>query len=263
MTIILVAAILSFEDTPDKTVRAFVDALNAKDAAGMSRRVVGQKPGKPPWVYGAMSLKASILKTTIEGDTAKVEVDAEIEANGQRMPKRRETVRLKRVGEDWQILPSDPNEPDQLQSQIIGSLAYMATNSDVFAQAKKAAKRTVCLSNVKQLALSTMLYSMDHNDILPKASAWKKAIAPYAKSERLFYCPEDTSGAVSYFLDSRVGGRSLTSIAFPAETAMVVEGTPKKTAFRHGGRASLGFTDGHAKSVDQKAMLKARTKPLK
>jgi prepilin-type N-terminal cleavage/methylation domain-containing protein len=35
----------------------------------------------------------------------------------------------------------------------------------VFAQAKEAAKKTSCLSNVKQIALSTMLYSNDYDDV--------------------------------------------------------------------------------------------------
>ncbi|MCA1947339.1 MAG: prepilin-type N-terminal cleavage/methylation domain-containing protein, partial [Armatimonadetes bacterium] len=37
----------------------------------------------------------------------------------------------------------------------------------VFAQAKKAAKKTTCLSNVKQHALAVLMYSADADDTLP------------------------------------------------------------------------------------------------
>ena len=37
----------------------------------------------------------------------------------------------------------------------------------VFAQAKEAAKRTACLSNAKQIALSQKMYSGDNDDVLP------------------------------------------------------------------------------------------------
>jgi prepilin-type N-terminal cleavage/methylation domain-containing protein/prepilin-type processing-associated H-X9-DG protein len=49
----------------------------------------------------------------------------------------------------------------------------------VFAQAKKAAKKTSCLSNVKQLALSVVMYGSDNDDVAPAngeglspASSW-------------------------------------------------------------------------------------------
>ena len=34
----------------------------------------------------------------------------------------------------------------------------------VFAQAKAAAKKTTCISNLKQLSLGTMMYINDHDD---------------------------------------------------------------------------------------------------
>src|ERR1700678_1117624 len=37
----------------------------------------------------------------------------------------------------------------------------------VFAQAKAAAKQTVCLSNQKQIALAAIIYSNDYDDIVP------------------------------------------------------------------------------------------------
>jgi prepilin-type N-terminal cleavage/methylation domain-containing protein len=64
----------------------------------------------------------------------------------------------------------------------------------VFAQAKEAAKRTSSLSNVKQQALSTLMYSGDYDDLYPLAHVsyggisypWVSSVFPYVKSEELF-----------------------------------------------------------------------------
>jgi prepilin-type N-terminal cleavage/methylation domain-containing protein/prepilin-type processing-associated H-X9-DG protein len=66
----------------------------------------------------------------------------------------------------------------------------------VFAQAKTAAKRTACLSNVKQIALGTHMYAGDSDDCLPfrrevvnggdwwtaKMKSWKDGVLPYIKN---------------------------------------------------------------------------------
>lgn len=41
----------------------------------------------------------------------------------------------------------------------------------VFAQAKSAAKKTACLSNIKQLATGTMIYTADYDDTFPLSSS--------------------------------------------------------------------------------------------
>jgi len=66
----------------------------------------------------------------------------------------------------------------------------------VFAQAKQAAKRTQDLSNVKQIALGMVMYTADHDDLLPAARVveqpgdwwgpnmriWKDVVYPYIKN---------------------------------------------------------------------------------
>jgi prepilin-type N-terminal cleavage/methylation domain-containing protein len=48
---------------------------------------------------------------------------------------------------------------------IIGILAAMV--SPVFARARESARKAVCLSNVKNIALAIQMYIGDHNDTLP------------------------------------------------------------------------------------------------
>jgi prepilin-type N-terminal cleavage/methylation domain-containing protein/prepilin-type processing-associated H-X9-DG protein len=68
----------------------------------------------------------------------------------------------------------------------------------VFAQAKAAAKKTVDLSNVKQLMLGALIYGNDYDDGLGDAPAYGNGVqtmilavrmSPYLKSNALWKCP--------------------------------------------------------------------------
>jgi prepilin-type N-terminal cleavage/methylation domain-containing protein len=65
----------------------------------------------------------------------------------------------------------------------------------VFAQAKLAAKKTASLSNIKQIELSSLMYSNDYDDVVPLAyetntySTWSAGVQPYVKSWDLFFSP--------------------------------------------------------------------------
>ncbi len=68
----------------------------------------------------------------------------------------------------------------------------------VFAQAKKSAKTTACLSNLKQMATSTHMYSADYDDgtVLTDYAptswdrpTWAYLLMPYAKSIPIFWDP--------------------------------------------------------------------------
>ena len=94
----------------------------------------------------------------------------------------------------------------------------------VFAQAKRAAKKTVCISNLKQIGGSIALYMGDYDDVFPSAldasdkhtpEIWRtqpdfkdriatmpmlhEVLQPYMKSLELFHCPADQG---SKFLDN-------------------------------------------------------------
>jgi prepilin-type N-terminal cleavage/methylation domain-containing protein/prepilin-type processing-associated H-X9-DG protein len=83
----------------------------------------------------------------------------------------------------------------------------------VFAQAREQARKTSCLSNVKQLGLSFMMYAQDYDETLPAIpfgdcptcwpwAAWpgtadwtgvfKVGVAPYIKNNQIFQCPSAT-----------------------------------------------------------------------
>lgn len=100
----------------------------------------------------------------------------------------------------------------------------------VFAQAKAAAKKSVCLSNLKQIGLGQMMYVTDHDGRYP---AWAANIPPinggntnfmppdlqlmpYVRNEDMWNCPMDrqarvASSAVPWWDGSYAAKRKLRS----------------------------------------------------
>lgn len=70
----------------------------------------------------------------------------------------------------------------------------------VFAQAKEAAKRTSCLSNMKQAGVAMNLYVNDYDDVTPSVvhlgggadNDFYSILQPYVKNIDVFYCPDRT-----------------------------------------------------------------------
>lgn len=76
----------------------------------------------------------------------------------------------------------------------------------VFAQAREAGKRTVCVSNMKQMGLSLVMYATDHDDMFPSSygsdALWMFWIEPYIKGKpanyqsarsNIYVCPSNTN----------------------------------------------------------------------
>ncbi|HLK55104.1 MAG TPA: DUF1559 domain-containing protein [Chthonomonadaceae bacterium] len=67
----------------------------------------------------------------------------------------------------------------------------------VFAQAREKARQTSCLSNMKQLGTSVMMYTQDYDETFPIGvendwnNSWPVEVQPYVKSLQVFRCPDD------------------------------------------------------------------------
>src|SRR5271165_6318670 len=67
----------------------------------------------------------------------------------------------------------------------------------VFAQARAKARQTVCLSNMRQMGLATMMYAQDYDERLPLAATttassylnWHNLLIPYTQNEQIWVCP--------------------------------------------------------------------------
>ncbi len=99
----------------------------------------------------------------------------------------------------------------------------------VFAQAKEAAKKTVCISNMKQIGLGLNMYAIDFDDVFCPAevnmdgqgdvpgknglhegeNGWKpydQSIMPYVKNDRVFTCPSETATWPGFGMDAFYDG---------------------------------------------------------
>ena len=72
----------------------------------------------------------------------------------------------------------------------------------VFAQAREAARRTACVSNMKQLSLGISMYTQDNDERLPILGVlaegrgrWMWQVMPYIKNRQVFTCPHTPRNA--------------------------------------------------------------------
>ncbi len=67
----------------------------------------------------------------------------------------------------------------------------------VFSQAKQTAKATSCMSNLRQLDISFMMYQTDNEDLFPlgaygdasHVTFWHDLVDPYVKNKQVWLCP--------------------------------------------------------------------------
>jgi prepilin-type processing-associated H-X9-DG protein len=122
----------------------------------------------------------------------------------------------------------------------------------------------MCMSNLKQLGLASMMYAEDHGDRLPRAEVWPGAICPYLKNARLYKCPLDSRpGAwLSYGANERVGGVNTAKVPHPDLVIWLfdadqVAGLPGMAAWRHRDKtmANFCFVDGHVKLMSRQDLI--------
>ncbi len=132
----------------------------------------------------------------------------------------------------------------------------------VFAQAKEAAKKTQCGSNMRQLSIGLQLYAGDydggvpqsrHDPFLPEEDSWVFTLRPYiGKVDDIRICPADpkareriranaTSYVINGYLTDAVaaaagGNRNFDSLPRPSETLtlfIVADSAPVNAYYDH------------------------------
>ncbi len=110
--------------------------------------------------------------------------------------------------------------------------------------------REACIQNLKQLAISHLMYMQDYGQMPPEDN-WRECVFPYHKSEETLRCPADRADArCSYALNPDLAGmrgRDMGPLTSPVLLYEVDE--RGLLAFRHSGGAVYAFTDGHVKWV--------------
>ncbi len=118
----------------------------------------------------------------------------------------------------------------------------------VFARARENARKTSCLSNLKQLGMGVQMYAQDYDEKVPAAylywvpsntnylNSWMQLVMPYVKNAQVCECPSYSAASIftengpnkqiriprqSYtalFTITTYAGRSLSEFTKPSET---------------------------------------------
>lgn len=258
------------QPTPEAAVRAFLTAFGQGDIKAAALIVKGVKMDAAAMDALAQQVKkepAKITltdaKTTLNGNSAvltgQVSLTTEKVVKPQTSPTELNLVLSEGV---WQIVPDAAKAQRATNPDLANGLALMLTDSKVFTRARDSARDVVCLSNMKQVCLAALMFLQDYDERFKlKAESYKKSLMPYVKNEAVFKCPADTTAGPSYAFNTNLVGISAQKIHVPAETVMIYEGKAGKLNFRHAGKATVGFADGHARLVDAAAAKKLRWKP--
>lgn len=142
---------------------------------------------------------------------------------------------------------------------LISVAVLAAVLFPVFNRARGAARSTSCLSNTKQIATAFMMYTSEFDDRMPLGNSWQPALDPYMKSRYIWKCPSAQTTDPCYAFNSKLVKAKLSDINAPQDTVMVFESVPGMNQFggkellpsppRHPEGHSIGFVDGHVKSV--------------
>jgi prepilin-type N-terminal cleavage/methylation domain-containing protein len=112
----------------------------------------------------------------------------------------------------------------------------------VFARAREAARRSGCLSNMKQVTTAILMYSQDYDEILPyqqmgdvcdyaiaKSAVWINSTMPYVKNKGVWICPSaDDWGAKGesdsvYWYNGHASAKAIAAVEFPSESLLFLE----------------------------------------
>ncbi len=143
----------------------------------------------------------------------------------------------------------------------------------VFAQAKAAAKKTTCISSVKQLSLGVILYTNDYEDYYMQrlvgtntsgTEHWVDLIQPYVKNKQIVQCPDYKAPAnrnplltyYGYATNTHIvtaipdPNFSATSYVDPAGTAFMADGSLGDFYARPNRRSRIAFANSSNTSPD-------------
>ena len=153
-----------------------------------------------------------------------------------------------------QIPPTTPCQTNLPQSRnsgftliellvVIAIIAILAAILfPVFARARENARRSSCMSNLKQIGLGWQQYAQDYDEkVVPAtingctatAFAWTVIMQPYLKSTQILVCPSDSDSNVSYtynIIASRSNPAACSSpriigaLPLPAQTPIFLDG---------------------------------------
>jgi prepilin-type N-terminal cleavage/methylation domain-containing protein/prepilin-type processing-associated H-X9-DG protein len=115
---------------------------------------------------------------------------------------------------------------------VIAIIAILASILfPVFGRARENARRSSCLSNLKQIGLGFAQYTQDYDGFYtfvypyPTTGAWATELQPYIKSRQIFKCPSDSRDVgCSYVINNYFHLQSDAAVQSPSTTLLLMEG---------------------------------------
>jgi len=128
----------------------------------------------------------------------------------------------------------------------------------VFSRARATARKTVCLTNVKQVSLGLLMYTSDWDETYPDSANWCEDLDEYVNDRGVLVCPEAPKQDCGYAYNASLSNAKIIGIDDPANTVGLFEsdkgwnaaGDPAELLPiepRHLGGDNFGYLDGHAR----------------
>ena len=260
---LLAAARAANDSSPEKTVRAFVAALNSGHFEEAVRYVDGKAPNpdfttlRQTFRQDKPSFSLSALTTTTQGSKATVKVTLTIRSTGQRATRQVQTgnVAMVRRGTHWLIAPLlGAKNPyiNQKTSDLsfLTSIAGILQSPQTFETAREQARSESCKSNLKQIALAAFQLSQEKHGLAMTPQNFKDKLFPYLKTMQIFRCPSVFSGE-SYSFNGNLWHRKIESLPHANHLVMFYEGKNGQLDFRHDGKTNVAFADGHVETISR------------
>jgi hypothetical protein len=126
------------------------------------------------------------------------------------------------------------------------------------------ARKALCSSNIRNIALSLQMYAADNDGRFPPAETWCDSIIDYAKNPDIFVCSEAPHLPSGYAFNSALSCLALGEVADPSNTVLVFDSDAGWNG--HGGPELLPPWPRHSKQdayalVDGMTSFAARGEP--
>jgi len=274
--------------TPTDTIYAFVFRLNAMnlrecaalvDGAKFSARVAQieqqfkQQGDQLLWMVDEPRVemidenraRASVQTTLLTLQNGTVRKDVTLD-----------WLQLRRVGGAWKLVSTAVKADENVTGSSLQEVVRFLVATE---QTWNDARAKTCQMNMKQLCLGMFQLAQDSdgkfgvknlqalqqpNNQFANLPIFAQAVMPYVKSMQIFRCPADSDKGkdlTSYSFNENLEGVSQNQLMNPAEIVLIYEGKDGKLEFRHGGKTTIGFADGHVKLVSEAEAKKLLWKP--
>lgn len=239
--------------TPRKTVESFWKAWLAHDGRTVLALIQGSSPGPESQAAAsrlsesAVQVRADGFEVIESGDDAAVIYQLHYKQGSDDFSIE-DMVRLRKSGDGWRIVPAKGQGATRQGLSMLASLL----SSPMFMEEAMPSNEELCLKNIKELGIATILYAGEYKHSLKRVkasqSSIREAIAPYIKNESIWRCPYDRANP-SYSFNVKLAGRDFVDLNDPSATVLFYEGEKGQLSFRHNGKAAVCFADGHSRLI--------------